>query len=59
MKSIRLGNNTYVHVFLHEIRVSLEEAVVSSETWGLPDYEEQANSYIDALEGHECVAFLE
>jgi len=59
MKSIKIGNNTYVHVFLHKIQVSLEEAVVSNETWGFLDYEEQANSYIDALEGHECVAFLE
>lgn len=59
MKSIKLGNNTYVHVFLHKIQVSLEEAVISSETWDLPNYEEQANQYIDALEEHHCVAFLE
>jgi hypothetical protein len=59
MKSIRLGNSTYAHVFLHKINVTLEEAVISSETWSLPDYEEQANQYIDALEGHDCVAFLE
>ncbi len=59
MKSIRLSNNTYVHVFLHDIRVSLEEAVISSETWGVIDYEEEANKYIDALEDHDCIAFLE
>jgi hypothetical protein len=59
MKSIRLSNNTYVHVFLHDIRVSLEEAVISSETWGVIDYEEEANKYIDALEEHDCIAFLE
>ena len=59
MKSIRLGNSTYVHVFLHNISVSLEEAVIASETWSLPDYEEEANKYIDALEEHDCVAFLE
>ena len=59
MKSIKLSNNTYVHVFLHNIQVSLEEAVISSETWGLPDFEEEANKYIDALEDHDCVAFLE
>lgn len=59
MKSIKLGNSTYVHVFLHNINVSLEEVVISSETWGLPDFEEEANKYIDALEDHDCVAFLE
>jgi hypothetical protein len=59
MQSIQLGNSTYVHVFLHKIQVTLEEAVISSETWGIPDYEDQANKYIDALEGHDCVAFLE
>jgi type 1 glutamine amidotransferase len=59
MKSIKLGNNTYVHVFLHQINVTLEEAVISSETWDGHDYEEQANQYIDALEDHHCVAFLE
>ena len=59
MKSIKLGNSTYVHVFLHQIKVTLEEAVVSSETWDIPNYEEQANQYIDALEDHHCVAFLE
>lgn len=59
MKSIRLGNSTYVHVFLHKIQVSLEEAVIASETWDDNDYEEQANQYIDALEDHHCVAFLE
>jgi hypothetical protein len=59
MKSIKLGNNTYAHVFLHNIQVSLEEAIISSETCGLPDFEEEANKYIDALEEHDCVAFLE
>lgn len=59
MKSIKLGSNTYVHVFLHDIRVSLEEAVIASETCSLPDYEEEANKYIDALDDHWCVAFLE
>jgi hypothetical protein len=59
MKSIRLSNNTYVHVFLHHINVSLEEAVISSETWEFPDFKKMANDYIDALEDHDCVAFLE
>ena len=59
MKSIKLGNSTYVHVFLHQINVTLEEAVISSETWDILNYEEQANQYIDALEDNDCVAFLE
>ena len=59
MKSIKLSNNTYVHVFLHHINVSLEEAVISSETCGIPDFKQMANDYIDALEEHDCVAFLE
>ena len=59
MKSIKLDNSTYVHVFLHKIQVSLEEAVISSETGSFPDYQELANQYIDALEDHWCVAFLE
>ena len=59
MKSIKISNNTYVHVFLHHINVSLEEAIISSETEGLPDFEKIAEDYIDALEDHDCVAFLE
>jgi hypothetical protein len=59
MKSIRLSNNTYVHVFLHHINVSLEEAVVSNEVGEFPDFKKMANDYIDALEDHDCVAFLE
>ncbi len=59
MKSIKISNNTYVHVFLHHINVSLEEAVISSDTWELPDFEKMAEDYIDALEGNDCVAFLE
>lgn len=59
MKSIRLSNNTYVHIFLHHLQTTIEEAVIASETWTLPDYEEQANLYLDALEDHDCVAFLE
>ena len=59
MKSIRLDNSTYVHVYLHRIPISLEEAVISSETCSFPDYEELANQYIDALDDHWCVAFLE
>ena len=59
MKSIKISNNTYIHVFLHKIQVSLEEAVISSETWDYPDFDKMANDYIDALEDHDCVAFLE
>ena len=59
MKSISLSNNTYVHVFVHEIKRSLEESILSSEECSFPDFEKEANEYIDALEGHECVAFLE
>jgi hypothetical protein len=59
MKSIKISNNTYVHVFLHHINVSLEEAVISSDTWELPDFEKMAEDYIDALEDNDCVAFLE
>ena len=59
MKSIKLDNSTYVHVFLHKIQVSFEEAIISNETGSFLDYEEQANQYIDALEDHHCVAFLE
>jgi hypothetical protein len=59
MKSIKISNRTYVHVFLHKINVSIEEAIISSETEGIPDFDKMANDYIDALEGHDCVAFLE
>jgi hypothetical protein len=59
MKSIKLGSSTYVHVFLHQIPVSFEEAVIASETGSLPNFSEEANKYIDALEDHDCVAFLE
>lgn len=59
MKSISLSNDIYVHVFVHEIKRSLEESILSSEQCSFPDFEEEANKYIDALEGHECVAFLE
>ena len=59
MKSIKISNNTYVHVYLHNINVSLEEAVISSETEGLPNFRKMAEDYINALEDHDCVAFLE
>lgn len=59
MKSIRLDNNTYVHVYIHRIPITIEEAVISSETGSFPDYKQLANDYIDALDEHWCVAFLE
>ena len=59
MKSIRLDNSTYVHVYIHRILVTMEEAVISSETGSFPDYKQLANDYIDALDEHWCVAFLE
>ena len=59
MKSIRLDNSTYVHVYIHRIPITMEEAVISSETGSFPDYKQLANDYIDALDEHWCVAFLE
>lgn len=59
MKSIRLSNNVYVDVLLHELRISLAENIISSEVLGPPDFKKQANKYIDALGDHYCVAFLE
>ena len=37
----------------------MEEFILSSEECNLPDYEKEAEEYIDALKGHYCVAFLE
>jgi hypothetical protein len=37
----------------------MEEFILSSEECNLPDYEKEAEEYIDALEEHWCVAFLE
>lgn len=59
MKSIRLSNDVYVHVFLHELRISFAENIISSETCEPPDFKKEANKYIDALGEHYCVAFLE
>jgi len=59
MKSIRLSNNVYIHVFLHKINRSMEESILSSEECDFPDYEKEAEEYIDALEEHWCIAFLE
>lgn len=59
MKSIKLSNNIYLHVFLHKINKSLEEAVLESEEFNAPDYDKLAEEFIDTLEEHWCVAFLE
>jgi len=60
MKSIKLSNNVYVHVFIHEIKRSMEEFVLSSEDCSFPDFEREAEEYIDAL-GRTlvCCRFLE
>ena len=52
MKSIKLSNNIYLHVFLHKINKSLEEAVLESEEFNIPDYDKLAEEFIDTLEEH-------
>ena len=66
MKSIKLDYQTYIHVFVKNIPLDLDEVILLSEeslNETTKDFEnkyiKQANDYIDALEGHECVAFLE
>ena len=59
MKSIKLSHDVYVHVFVHELKMSFAENVISSETSTLPNFKKEANKYIDALGDHYCVAFLE
>ena len=59
MKSIKLSNNTYLHVFLHKINRSFEEAILESEEFNVPDYDKLAEEFIDTLEDNYCVAFLE
>lgn len=59
MKSIKLSNNIYLHVFLHKINRSFEEAILESEEFNIPDYDKLAEEFIDTLEEHWCVAFLE
>ena len=59
MKSIKLSNNIYLHVFLHKINRSFEEAVLESEEFNIPNYDKLAEEFIDTLEDNYCVAFLE
>lgn len=60
MKSIRLDPRTYVHVFVHELKPSLEEQILYYESEpGPPSYTQLAEELLDALGGHECVALLE
>lgn len=59
MKSIKLSNNLYLHVFLHKINKSLEEAVLESEEFNTLDYDKLAEEFIDTLEENYCVSFLE
>lgn len=59
MKSIRLDPRTYVHVFIHELKPSMEEQILYYESEpGPPTYTQLAEELIDALDGHECVALL-
>lgn len=59
MKSIRLDPSTYVHVFVHELKPSLEEQILSYELEpGPPSYTQLAEELLDALDGHECVSLL-
>lgn len=59
MKSIKLSNNIYLHVFLHKINKSFEESILESEEFNMEDYDKLAEQFIDTLEDHWCVAFLE
>jgi hypothetical protein len=59
MKSIKISNNIYVHVFLHKINKTLEEAVLESEEYNILNYDKIAMEYIDALDENYCVALLE
>lgn len=59
MKSVKISNNMYVHVFLHKINKTLEEAVLESEEYNMLDYDKIAEEYIEALDENYCVAFLE
>lgn len=60
MKSIRLDHSTYVHVFIHELKPSLEEQILYYESEpGPPSYTQLAEELLDALDDHECVALLE
>jgi hypothetical protein len=61
MKSIKISNQTYMHVYLHEVNFSLEEAFSQADdTSVLPlYYEESAKLLIDSMEDHWCIALLE
>lgn len=59
MKSIKLSNSIYLHVFLHKINKSLGEVILESEEFNIPNYDKLAEEFIDTLEDHWCVAFLE
>lgn len=59
MKSVKITNNIYAHIFLHKISKSMEEIILESEEFAIPDYDKIAEEYIDALDENYCVAFLE
>lgn len=62
MKSIRIGNCTYIHVYLHDVDMTLEEACSQSDDSSKSpfiDFSESAKSLIDGMEDNWCVALLE
>ena len=59
MKPIIIGLQTQVNVEVSKIPLSLEEILEISGYQPIPNYEQQANDFIDALDGNYSVAFLE
>jgi hypothetical protein len=61
MKSIRIANQTYMHVYLHDIKFTLEEAISQMEDSSnfTLDFTESAKALIDSMEDHWCVSLLE
>lgn len=63
MKSIKLSKDTYMHTYLHEIPLTLEEMIShaedSSSNFISVDFKESARELIDGMEDHWCVALLE
>lgn len=59
MKSIRIGLQTQVNIEVIQVPLSLEEIVEMADNPPIPNYKQQANDFIDGLEGHYSIAFLE
>lgn len=59
MKSIRIGLQTQIDVEVSKVPLSLEQIVEMANNPPIPNYEQQANDFIDALGGHYSIAFLE